>query len=51
MFNLAKIFDMAEQIPTNTNTNPITPVPEKKGVHPVKKFFRRVLLFFVFIIF
>jgi hypothetical protein len=45
MFNLVKIIEMAEQTPINTN--PVTPVAEIKGIHPVKKFFRNVMLFIV----
>lgn len=46
MFKLAKNIDMAEQ--NSTNTNPI--VKEKKGMHPVKKFFRKVLMFIVVVL-
>jgi len=50
MFNLVKNIKMSEQTPINTNINPVAPIPEKKGTHPIKKFFKRVLLFFVFLL-
>jgi hypothetical protein len=36
---------MAEQLPVNNNTT--TPDVSKKGTHPVKKFFKRVMWFFI----
>ncbi len=41
MFNLAKIFDMAQQAPSNTNVTP----PQ---THPVKKFFRKLFYLILF---
>lgn len=43
MFNLVKIIDMAEQIPVNTPGQ----TPVAKTTHPVVRFFRKVMLFFV----
>ena len=43
MFNLVKNNEMAEQTPINTSGQ----IPPKKQTHPIVKFFKRVLLFFV----
>jgi hypothetical protein len=44
MFKLVKINDMADASSQNASSQPVQGKPK---MHPVKKFFRRVLLFFI----